>query len=78
IVYAPSALVIPAGITWPEWVKDRPVTDTRIARGEPVCSLLTQDKSADAVERRLQQYQNEILSMISMSSRRLLQEKNIA
>ncbi|MCU7840459.1 MAG: ATP-grasp domain-containing protein [Candidatus Thiodiazotropha sp. (ex Troendleina suluensis)] len=78
IVYAPSALVIPAGITWPEWVKDRPVTDTRIARGEPVCSLLTQDKSADAVERRLQQYQNEILSMISLSSRRLLQEKNIA
>ncbi|MCU7930876.1 MAG: ATP-grasp domain-containing protein [Candidatus Thiodiazotropha sp. (ex Codakia rugifera)] len=78
IVYAPSALVIPANITWPEWVSDRPVTDTRIARGEPVCSLLTQDKSTDAVERRLQRYQNEILSMISSSSRRLLQEKNIA
>jgi len=39
IVYAAADLVVPSGFSWPEWSHDRPFGDTRIAAGDPLCSV---------------------------------------
>jgi predicted ATP-grasp superfamily ATP-dependent carboligase len=64
IVYAPRDTQIPDAMIWPQWTRDRPVAGTRIGRGEPVCSLFSHGRDADAVEFRLQRYQGEILLII--------------
>ncbi|MCP3661737.1 MAG: ATP-grasp domain-containing protein [Gammaproteobacteria bacterium] len=68
VVYAPRAVEIPEVMDWPGWIKDRPKEGTRIARGEPVCSIFTNGLEADVVEARLRQYHREILAMISSRS----------
>lgn len=64
IVYTPRTIEIPYSMTWPQWVKDRPVAGACIAKGQPLCSLLAQGDSAEGVEAMLQQYQEEILRVL--------------
>ncbi|MEJ2393932.1 MAG: ATP-grasp domain-containing protein [Candidatus Thiodiazotropha sp.] len=67
IVYAPQTIEIPTPITWPEWVKDQPSAGSRIAQGQPLCSLFAHGSSVDEVEAVLHHYQEEILQMFCMS-----------
>lgn len=39
IVYAAADLVVPGAFSWPAWCHDRPFGGTRIAAGDPLCSV---------------------------------------
>jgi uncharacterized protein len=45
IAYAPCDIVVPNGRNWPDWMVDRSPSGTRIAGGEPVCTVIA---SSDA------------------------------
>jgi uncharacterized protein len=64
IVYTPKTVDIPQSMAWPHWVKDRPSAGTRIAQGQPLCSLFAQGNSAEAVEISLLKQREEILRML--------------
>ena len=64
IVYAKKALLIPAGIDWPEWVKDRPETGRIIQCYEPICSLYA-SAAESQVQARLKQYEQELYVIIN-------------
>lgn len=53
VVYAPAALSIEAHVRFPPWCSDLPATGTRIATGDPVCSVHASADSAGAVARLL-------------------------
>ncbi|WNV06110.1 ATP-grasp domain-containing protein [Candidatus Methylospira mobilis] len=42
IVYAPRAMIVPFGFSWPAWCFDRPDAGARIAGNEPLCTITTQ------------------------------------
>lgn len=67
IVYAPRTIEIPIEVTWPKWVKDRPMAGARIVEGQPLCNLFAHGTSVEEVEAVLQQYQDEILQMLGTS-----------
>ena len=75
IVYAPRTIEIPATMVWPHWVKDRPASGARIAEGQPLCNLFAEGADADTVEMLLEAYQDEILQMLSVTSRQPAQRK---
>ena len=50
VVYARGDLVRPPRLEWPDWVADRPAGETRIAAGDPVCTV--QAASPDAASAR--------------------------
>lgn len=75
IVYAPRTIEIPAAMEWPHWVKDRPASGARIAEGQPLCNLFAEGTDADSVEMLLEAYQDEILQMLSVTSRQPAQRK---
>jgi predicted ATP-grasp superfamily ATP-dependent carboligase len=39
IVYAERPIVVPEGLSWPDWTADRPPPGTAVGRGEPVCTV---------------------------------------
>jgi predicted ATP-grasp superfamily ATP-dependent carboligase len=47
IVYAPCDLVAPEGRNWLDWVVDRSPAGTRIAAGDPVCTVLGSGATVD-------------------------------
>lgn len=46
VVYARRKIAVPAAFRWPRWSADRSPPLTKIGRGEPVCTILAQAKSA--------------------------------
>ena len=50
IVYAPCDIVVPSGRHWPDWMVDRSPPGTRIAAGEPVCTVLASGASVDLAQ----------------------------
>lgn len=48
ILYAEEDMAVPA-VHWPAWVKDRPAPGTRVAAGEPICSIHGEGTSKAAV-----------------------------
>jgi predicted ATP-grasp superfamily ATP-dependent carboligase len=66
IVYAPSTIEIPIDVAWPNWVKDRPGSGTRVLQGQPVCSLYAEGVSNAEVEAALRQRRDELLQMLIM------------
>lgn len=48
ILYAGHDMEVPA-IHWPAWMKDRPAPGTRVAAGEPICSIHGDGESTTAV-----------------------------
>ncbi len=47
IVYAPYDVVAPEGRNWPDWMVDRPSPGTRIAAGDPLCTVLGSGATVD-------------------------------
>ncbi|MGV1014092.1 MAG: ATP-grasp domain-containing protein [Methyloceanibacter sp.] len=39
IVYAPEAVIVPPGMTWPGWAADRPKPGDRIDKSRPICTV---------------------------------------
>lgn len=48
VLYADEPLLVPAEISWPGWVADRPAPDARIERGAPICTVLAAASSRGA------------------------------
>jgi predicted ATP-grasp superfamily ATP-dependent carboligase len=63
IVYAPRNIEIPIQMTWPQWIKDRPVSGARVLQGEPLCSLYAKGATVAEVEAALRQRRDELLQM---------------
>jgi predicted ATP-grasp superfamily ATP-dependent carboligase len=78
IVYSPKTIEIPQAMVWPNWVKDRPSSEARIAEGQPLCSLFAQGESVEAVELALQQYQQEILRMLNCAGQAVSKQRRLA
>jgi predicted ATP-grasp superfamily ATP-dependent carboligase len=51
IVYAPTALRVPASIAWPAWCTDLPEAGSAIAAGAPVCSVHAEGNTAAEARR---------------------------
>jgi predicted ATP-grasp superfamily ATP-dependent carboligase len=64
IVYAPRNIEIPIQMTWPQWIKDRPVSGARVLQGEPLCSLYAKGATVAEVEAALRQRRDELLQML--------------
>ena len=47
IVYAPCDIVAPEGQNWPDWMVDRSSPGTRIAVGDPLCTVLASGATVD-------------------------------
>ncbi len=69
IVYAPKTVEVPDEMSWPAWVKDRPLSRARVFVGQPLCSLFAQGASADEVEFLLARRQDEILQRLGVPER---------
>lgn len=57
ILYARESLRIPADLSWPNWVLDRPAACVLIGMGQPVCSIIAAGQGPDQVSDRLRQRQ---------------------
>jgi predicted ATP-grasp superfamily ATP-dependent carboligase len=57
ILFAEKELLVPAGLSWPEWTVDRPASGVFIGKGEPVCSIIAAGNDAAQVEARLRHRQ---------------------
>jgi predicted ATP-grasp superfamily ATP-dependent carboligase len=66
IVYSPRTIEIPIEMSWPQWVKDRPLPRARVLLGQPLCSIFTKGSSAGEVESRLAQRQVEVLRLLGI------------
>jgi methenyltetrahydromethanopterin cyclohydrolase len=64
IIYANSPLIVPAGVSWPQWVKDKPEAGRSIERNEPVCSIYAAGPE-DRILAQLKQYEEELNSIIN-------------
>ncbi len=68
VIYAPKRLVIPFGMTWPDWAADVPRCGSAIAAGMPVCTIKVQAASPAIVRRLLQQRRGAIFEAIAAES----------
>ncbi len=64
VVYAPEALTVPAGFSWPSWAADLPATGWSIERDAPLCSVLAQAPSADQARDAVMARRAEILASL--------------
>ncbi len=55
IYYASDAIQIPNWLDWPPWVADRPHPGTRVAKGDPLCTLAAAGRDADEAVARLRE-----------------------
>ncbi|MCQ8105691.1 ATP-grasp domain-containing protein [Methylomonas sp. SURF-2] len=56
-VFARNDLLISSGVSWPEWVVDRPADGAFVGKGRPVCSIIAGGNDAQQVEDRLRRRQ---------------------
>jgi predicted ATP-grasp superfamily ATP-dependent carboligase len=78
ILYAPQNLEIPGGITWPQWVKDRPRSGSIITQGQPICSLYAEGSSIVEVEAALHRRREKIAQMLESVCYRALLLRQVA
>ncbi len=64
IVYARSALDVPRAMTWPDWVADRGGPGSRVAAGDPVCTVRAVATSAVAARCLAERRAGEILTRL--------------
>jgi predicted ATP-grasp superfamily ATP-dependent carboligase len=64
IIYAPCDIVVPSGRNWPDWMVDRPPPGTRIAAGEPVCTVLASGASVDLARVCANERAKDILALV--------------
>ena len=64
IVYARGDIACPPRTQWPDWVADRPPGRTRIAAGDPVCTVLATAPDAESAKRVVADRAQDIGTMI--------------
>lgn len=60
IVYAQQSCVVRQDLPWPDWTADRPVAGTKIAVGQPLCTVVAKAASGEAVKTLLAQRRQRI------------------
>ncbi len=66
VVYAPEDIRIGAGIDWPDWCSDRPVTGSRVTRTSPLVTVHAAGNSADEVGSLLHERERAMLCMLGL------------
>ena len=56
IIFSESEFSIPANVSWPNWVVDRPPEGRQISKNQPLCSIIVDYESSDDVVNLLQHY----------------------
>ena len=69
VVYAPNALVVPAGVAWPTWAADLPCDGSVIDRDAPLCTVLAEAGSVEAARRLVGSRRAEVLALLGIDSR---------
>ena len=70
IAYADRPLKVGAAVRWPRWSADRPAAGSRIAPGEPVCTVLARARSATAARARARERVAAVLAALSSAAAR--------
>jgi predicted ATP-grasp superfamily ATP-dependent carboligase len=65
IAYAPLARQVPATLQWPQWCHDLPRAGSRIAAGEPICSVHAEGDEIELVERGLHARCEHVLNLFT-------------
>jgi predicted ATP-grasp superfamily ATP-dependent carboligase len=65
IVYADRALAVPRAMAWPRWSADRGGPGSRVAAGEPLCTVRAAAKDAAAARRLAERRAGEILLRVA-------------
>ena len=68
VVYAPRDLVCREGRTWPDWTADRPTPGTRIAAGDPLCTILASGATVDLARSCATKRAREIIAFVEGTS----------
>jgi predicted ATP-grasp superfamily ATP-dependent carboligase len=48
VAYAPEEMIAAPRVDWPDWVADRPMPGTRIAPGDPLCTVLAVERDCES------------------------------
>lgn len=65
VVYAERDARVPAGLDWEGWVADRPAPGARIGAGAPVCTVLAEAATAEAVRLLIDERVASVLSRLA-------------
>jgi predicted ATP-grasp superfamily ATP-dependent carboligase len=65
IVFAPEDMSINAVSLWPDWLRDRPVPDNLIRKGEPVCTVYARHEDSARLAALLRKRKHEALSRLA-------------
>ncbi len=60
IYYAPFDVTVPSAVAWPAWVADVPRAGSRVAAGEPLCSIMARAPDAAAATELVRQRTREL------------------
>ena len=64
IVYARGDIACPPRTEWPDWVADRPAGGTKIAAGDPICTVFAAAPDAEAASRLIADRAQEIGAIV--------------
>ncbi len=67
VLYLCRDLEIPSDWRWPEWCRDRPAPGSRLAAGEPLCTIRASAASEEAIRERLRERGKAILEALGES-----------
>jgi uncharacterized protein len=69
IVYAPTGVVVPADMIWPDWVADRPKPSEWIDKNRPICTVLARAETTARAKRLVEGRIRKVLASIKSLSR---------
>jgi predicted ATP-grasp superfamily ATP-dependent carboligase len=69
IVYTREAVVVPPGMTWPDWTGDRPKPVERIDKYRPICTVLARAGTKAHAKRLVEARSAKVLSVIETLTR---------
>ena len=64
IVYARGDIACPPRTEWPDWVADRPAGGTKIAAGEPLCTVFAAAADAEAARQLVSARAQDVLAIV--------------
>ncbi len=65
VVYAPQEVIISAHCQWPDAAADRPHAQTRVSKGNPLCTVHSRGSDADTVLAELEDLRADVLEKLS-------------
>ena len=60
IIYANKTVLVPAEMDWPDWVADIPQLLSEITAGSPICTVITEARTAKLAKQKLLQRVNDL------------------